>query len=65
MFCIPTNSVSKYGSPSSINLRITSVKLLCNSSSVFPCEYAPVNHGTYPTISSYQDIFQQQQYMFS
>ena len=47
--CVPTNSASRVGSPSSNNISITSRKLACNSSSVSPCECAPGKPGTYPT----------------
>ena len=50
-FCVPTNSASNWGSPSSNNIATTSRKLTFNSSSDSACECAPGNPGTYPTSS--------------
>jgi hypothetical protein len=48
-FCVPTNSASSCGSPSSSSMAITSRRLALSSSSVSACECAPLNPGTYPT----------------
>ncbi len=50
-FCVPTNSASRWGSPSSSSIAMTSRRLVLSSSSVSACECAPLNPGTYPTSS--------------
>ncbi len=48
-FCVPTNSASNSGSPSSRSMAITSLRLPLSSSWDSAWECAPGNPGTYPT----------------
>ncbi len=48
-FCVPINSASSFGSPSSSSMEMTSRRLALSSSSDSACECAPGNPGTYPT----------------
>lgn len=48
-FCVPTNSASSLGSPSSRSIEMTSRKLALSSSNESACECAPGKPGTYPT----------------
>lgn len=50
-FCVPRNSASSLGSPSSSSMAMTSRRLAFSSSSVSACECAPGKPGTYPTSS--------------
>src|SRR5438034_5423172 len=47
--CVPTNSASKSGSPSSSNIPITSRRLVFSSSKLSAWVWAPGKPGTYPT----------------
>ena len=49
--CVPTNSASNSGSPSSSSISMTSRRLEFNSSREDACECAPGKPGTYPTNS--------------
>ena len=44
--CVPTNSVSNFGSPSSRSISMTSFRFRFSSSSVSAWEWAPGNPGT-------------------
>lgn len=48
-FCVPMNSATSRGSPSSSSIEITSRRFPLSSSKVSACEWAPGKPGTYPT----------------
>src|SRR5271157_4480858 len=56
-FCVPMNSPSNLGSPSSSSISMTSLRFSFNSSSVSACECAPGNPGTKPTYSPVSEHF--------
>lgn len=60
--CVPTNSVSSFGSPSSSSIAITSLRLACSSSRVAPWLCAPGNPVRTPRTGSCRGSVQLRRY---